>query len=79
MTQEGTVRKPRTSKCVHHWLIESPSGRESRGTCKHCGRKRAFANSTDNVMWEQTNTLRSELRSSVRIPKPTDLLLSDEN
>jgi hypothetical protein len=31
------------------------------------------------VMWEQTNTLRSELRSGVRIPRPTDLLLSDEN
>ena len=67
------------AKCVHHWVIDAPNGRESRGACKHCGRKRSFPNSTENVMWEQTNTLRSELRNTVRIPKPTDLLLSDEN
>ena len=79
MTQKGTVHQRRTSKCVHHWLIEAPSGRESRGTCKRCGRKRAFANSTDNVMWEQTNTLRNSLRGSIRIPKPSEIRLSDEN
>ena len=40
--------------------IESPNGRESRGVCKRCGSKRNFSNSTESVMWEQTNTLRND-------------------
>ena len=79
MARQETVHRPRTSKCVHHWIIESPHGRESAGACKHCGKKRSFPNSTENVMWEQTNTLRNELRGSIRIPKPTEIRLSDEN
>jgi len=77
MTQE-VVRKTRSAQCVHHWVIEAPNGRESRGRCKHCGKAKVFANSTEHVMWEQTNTLRNDLRSSLRIPKPKDVTLSDE-
>jgi hypothetical protein len=73
-----TARKTRAKKCIHHWMIETPNGRESRGVCRSCGRKRAFANSTENVMWEQTNTLRNELRSTLLIPKPTEIRLSDD-
>jgi hypothetical protein len=29
-------------------------------------------------MWEQTNTLRNDLRSSIRVPRPEELALSDE-
>mgnify|MGYP001214118097 CR=1 FL=1 len=76
---QSTAPRARTKKCIHHWLIETPNGRESRGVCKNCGRKRAFANSTENVMWEQTNTLRNELRSTLRTPKPNDIKLADEN
>ena len=79
MTQQTATRRPRTGKCVHHWIIDAPNGRESRGLCKRCGRKRSFANSTENVMWEQTNTLRSDLRRTLRIPGPTELRFSDEN
>lgn len=83
MGTQATARKPRI-KCVHHWVIEPPNGRASTGACKHCGRKRSFPNSTESVMWEQTNTLRSDpnanpLRSSVRIPRPSEMRLSDEN
>ncbi len=76
---QTTANKVRAKNCIHHWMIETPNGRESRGVCKNCGRKRAFANSTENVMWEQTNTLRNELRSTLRIPRPTELKLADEN
>ena len=34
------------TRCKHHWLIESPTGRASRGECKHCGTERVFINST---------------------------------
>ncbi len=68
-----------TANCIHHWIIESPAGRESQGTCRNCGKTKNFANSTENVMWEQTNTLRNDLRSSLRIPQPKDdVTLSDE-
>jgi hypothetical protein len=29
-------------------------------------------------MWEQTNTLRNDLRSALRIPKPRDVSLAEE-
>ncbi|MYA20338.1 MAG: hypothetical protein F4Z25_08795 [Chloroflexi bacterium] len=66
--------------CVHHWVIESPSGRrESAGVCKRCGLTRNFANATENVMWEQTNTLSATPISGLRhLPRPDHSLLSDE-
>jgi len=33
--------------CAHHWVIETPSGPVSQGTCKVCGEEREFENSTD--------------------------------
>jgi hypothetical protein len=30
-------------KCVHHWIIASPNGKETiSGMCKLCGRNRQF-------------------------------------
>lgn len=40
------------SDCVHHWVIESPGGRESRGVCKRCSVQKGFANSTIEAVWE---------------------------
>jgi hypothetical protein len=78
MTSEARERTSQVGTCVHHWIIEAPSGRESIGRCKRCGVTKNFANSTESVMWEQTNTLRNSLRSGVRISKPSEILLSDE-
>jgi hypothetical protein len=78
MTSEARERTASVGTCVHHWIIEAPSGRESVGRCKRCGTTKNFANSTESVMWEQTNTLRNSLRSGVRISKPSEILLSDE-
>lgn len=33
--------------CAHHWLIETPQGQKSQGTCKNCGNTRLFVNSSD--------------------------------
>ena len=73
MTNKVTERKS-TKNCVHHWIIDSPNGRESSGACKRCGLERNFANSTEQVMWEQTNTIRNPLRVS----RPAEIRLSDE-
>ena len=63
--------------CVHHWAIESPNGRESRGVCRRCGSERSFANSTESVMWEQSNTLRAT-PSPFRVSPTTNVRLADE-
>lgn len=36
----------------HHWLIESPNGPTSAGTCKVCGLIREFKNSIQITSWE---------------------------
>jgi len=64
--------------CIHHWIIDSPNGRESTGTCKRCGALKAFTNSTEQVMWEQTNSLRNDLNRSVRSSKTDEYSLADE-
>ncbi|MEX2028825.1 MAG: hypothetical protein WD988_04985 [Candidatus Curtissbacteria bacterium] len=51
---------------AHYWLIESPNGHTSMGMCKHCFSTREFTNSTQSVMWEQTNTLRNDANRSLR-------------
>jgi hypothetical protein len=30
--------------CCHYWVVESPNGATSRGTCKFCGAEREFEN-----------------------------------
>lgn len=37
--------------CVHHWVIESPNGPTSSGTCKNCGDIRDFRNSSESLSW----------------------------
>ena len=71
--------KPNAKTCVHHWRIESPNGRESQGVCKRCGAIKAFANSNESVMWEQTNTLRNDAnRASMRTSKVSEVALAEE-
>lgn len=76
---ESRDTKPVSARnCVHHWVIETPNGRESGGVCKRCGAHKSFSNSTEQVMWEQTNTLRNDLNRSVRSSKTEEYSLADE-
>ena len=55
--------------CKHHWVISPPQGKDSRGSCKLCGKKKIFSNSSESIMWEKTNTLRkTEMNYSNNIP-----------
>lgn len=38
--------------CMHYWLIESPNGPTSIGTCTECGEEREFRNSIQVSSWE---------------------------
>ena len=73
------THRPAPAACVHHWLIESPNGSTSAGVCKRCGETRDFANATENVMWEHTNTLRSSPGVGLRdLPRSSPFRLADE-
>ena len=41
--------------CIHHWLLETPSGEISTGTCKKCGEERQYYNIPD-YMREEANS-----------------------
>ena len=34
-------------ECVHHWMIDTASGRESAGKCKKCKLEKVFHNSIE--------------------------------
>ena len=42
--QADTTGEANAVNCVHHWVIETPSGPTSPGTCKRCGVTRQHAN-----------------------------------
>ncbi len=76
---QGTKARASSKNCVHHWLIETPNGRESHGVCKRCGQKKSFTNSTEQVMWEQSNSLRNDMgRTGFRSSKIDEVSLADE-
>lgn len=55
MTHEIALEEkgaPAAPECRHHWLIESPQGATSWGTCKLCGERREFMNSASDALWE---------------------------
>ena len=79
MTSEAREHTAQAATCVHHWLIDAPNGRESVGHCSRCGKVRSFTNSTEAVMWEQTNTLRSDLSGRYRSSKINEVTLADDS
>ncbi|MFO8101453.1 MAG: hypothetical protein R6U37_04685 [Dehalococcoidia bacterium] len=50
--------------CVHHWIIESPTGPVSKGTCKKCGAEKEFSNYFPYSKWEGEKEI-SESRKSL--------------
>ena len=52
MTQVTEVAAAPQAGCCHHWMIESPNGPTSFGTCRSCGEVREFKNSVQITSWE---------------------------
>jgi len=50
----GKATNRTDSQCVHHWVIEPPNGRVSRGVCKKCGMEMDFYN-TASVPWKDVD------------------------
>ena len=47
----GDTGEWQSDLCSHHWMIESPGGETSIGTCKACGATRAFRNHVERHSW----------------------------
>ena len=59
MTKEGDSeieQDQSLSDCSHHWVIESPNGPTSQGTCKLCGEHSEFKNSIPGTGWDRGNS-----------------------
>ncbi|MFH1650805.1 MAG: hypothetical protein ABID87_01695 [Chloroflexota bacterium] len=42
--EQSTAEYAPVETCAHFWVIESPNGPTSVGTCKRCGERREFMN-----------------------------------
>lgn len=51
--KEATKTAAAKTRHPHHWLIESPAGEFSRGTCKVCGKVKKFPNSAEDNLWSR--------------------------
>ncbi|MBI5946637.1 MAG: hypothetical protein HY875_00680 [Chloroflexi bacterium] len=53
MTQAEAFEQTGVSAmCRHHWIIDTPNGAVSGGSCKRCGQQREFRNSSEDLMWD---------------------------
>lgn len=55
MGEEAAVReqrRQRSQSCRHHWIIETPHGATSRGSCKRCGASKRFPNAAEDIFWQ---------------------------
>lgn len=43
---------PVAATCRHHWVIDSPRGPVSEGSCVRCGAHKQFVNSPADFPWE---------------------------
>ena len=54
----------RSGMCPHHWVIDTPNGPTSVGTCKMCGEKQEFVNSLMSVGWEKVTSYGRTINST---------------
>ena len=54
--------------CLHHWIIEKPSGPTSKGACRECGEERDFQNYIEGSSWRYDVSL-EQLSGGSRLPK----------
>lgn len=62
--------------CRHHWLIETPHGVTSRGSCKRCGTTRRFPNAAEDARWESARGL-GRWSAHRGITRPAQISLRD--
>ena len=71
------ARRTRRS-CLHHWIVETPHGATSRGTCKRCGASRRFPNAAADLLAESRASYRGRWSNSQGVSRPTEITLPDD-
>ncbi|MDO8491363.1 MAG: hypothetical protein Q7T04_05045 [Dehalococcoidia bacterium] len=59
-----------TDGCCHYWVIGSPAGPSSAGTCKFCGTRRDFTNSVPIKEYHRRPEKPSESAADIRTRGP---------
>ena len=57
-------------ECCHHWVISSPGGPMSPGTCKLCGGRKEFINSLPVREYHRRTDRQIEAPADVKMPTP---------
>lgn len=69
--------EPATGSCQHHWIIETPHGVTSRGTCKRCGVAKRFPNAAEDAIWESKGATLGRWSGRRPQAKPSEIFASD--
>ena len=59
------METPSESSCIHHWIVGSPEGDKSSGSCKHCGETRVFLTSPERFTPETVAAIQAKLGSDI--------------
>lgn len=70
-------RRRARSRCQHRWVIETPHGATSRGTCKRCGVTKRFPNAAEDALWESGGSGLGRWSGGRGAAKPAELVLPD--
>ena len=65
MTIDETIK----SDCEHFWMIESPNGPTSVGTCRHCGEHSASRHSMPGSGWDRESPQAKRARQQSKAAK----------
>ena len=71
-------RRKRARSCQHRWVIETPHGATSRGSCKRCGMTKRFPNASDDAIARTAGMGRWSANRGAARPKEITLSTSDD-
>jgi hypothetical protein len=79
MKSEGVALAERRERraCRHHWIIETPHGKTSRGFCKRCGLNRRFPNAAENSIWNSSSASLGRWSNRRGVAKPSEIRRPD--
>lgn len=72
------TREKRVARsCQHHWIIETPHGVTSRGTCKRCSVTKRFPNAAEDALWESGTSTLGRWSGGRGLSRPTQIAAPD--
>ncbi len=56
-SESVSLEAPSSEECLHHWIIEAPTGPVSIGVCQRCEEVREFKNYIDATGWAEDTSV----------------------